>query len=92
MKLEDFLNALPTKDDLAQTIGLQTRPSASSDLFAAFGVFGAGLLLGAGLALLFAPTSGPQLRNDIASKVNELGERIGANIPTNSEDAHRAMS
>ncbi|MBX3024151.1 YtxH domain-containing protein [bacterium] len=41
-------------------------------------LFGAGLLVGAGLALLLAPTSGRELREEISERANELRERVGA--------------
>jgi hypothetical protein len=88
-RLEDLLGSLPSKDDLAHAVGLQVRQPAT-DTFAAFGIFGAGLLLGAGLALLFAPKPGNELRHELAhkgqdlagkvgGKVGELGERLGTN-------------
>lgn len=87
MKLEDLLNALPTKedllsslpskDDLANSMGYQ-KAAPATDMFAAFSIFGAGLLLGAGLALLFAPKSGTELRSDIANKMGEMNEHFSS--------------
>lgn len=76
MKLDDILQALPTREDIANAVGLQTRSSVSADVLSAFGIFGAGMLLGAGLALLFAPKPGRQTRHDIAEKVGELGSHL----------------
>ncbi len=78
MKIEDILQALPSKEDLASAIGLEARPAPTADLLAAFGIFGAGIVLGAGLALLFAPKSGHAIRHDIAEKVGELGDHLRA--------------
>ncbi|MGE0710460.1 MAG: YtxH domain-containing protein [Planctomycetota bacterium] len=58
-----------TKDDLLQRFGLQRRPSAVDYLLPVAGVFGAGLLVGAGLALLFAPKSGRELRDDLRHRL-----------------------
>ena len=80
MTIEDIIHALPTKEDLARQIGLQTQTSSTS----ALGVFGIGVLLGAGLALLFAPKPGTELRQDIAGKVGEVTERLGRS----AEEAH----
>jgi len=88
MKLEDLLNALPSKEELVQAVSRQTQPSHNgSDMSAAFGIFGAGLLLGAGLALLFAPKPGADLRHDITEKMNGLGERFGREGHQNGEAA-----
>ncbi len=85
MKLEDILNALPTREELAQTLRMQaTKSDTGGDMFAAFSIFGAGLLLGAGLALLFAPKPGSELRQDLADKMGEVNERFG--LHTNGHD------
>ncbi len=81
MKIEDILQALPSKEDIASAIGLEARSSATGDLLNAFGVFGAGMMLGAGLALLFAPKAGHEIRQDIAEKVGELGEHLRSPVP-----------
>lgn len=79
MTLENVLHALPSRHDLAtllaQSVGVQPRPSRANEISTAIGLFGTGLLLGAGLSLLFAPKPGRDLRHDIASKVGELGGR-----------------
>lgn len=50
-------------------VGLQTRSSESERLMSALGIFGVGLLVGAGVALLLAPKPGRELRQDIRAKV-----------------------
>jgi len=81
MKLEDILQALPSKEDIANAVGVETRTSPSGDLLAAFGIFGAGIILGAGLALLFAPKAGQEMRHDIAEKVGEMSGHLRAQAP-----------
>jgi hypothetical protein len=81
MKLEDILQALPSKEDVANAVGLQARSSPTGDILAAFGIFGAGIILGAGLALLFAPKTGHEIRHDIAEKMGEMGEHLRAQAP-----------
>lgn len=78
MTIEDMLQALPSREDIATAIGLRTRASTTGDIFTAFGIFGTGMMLGAGLALLFAPKAGHQIRDDIAKKVGEIGGHFGA--------------
>lgn len=81
MKLEDILRALPSKEDIASAVGLEARSSPTGDMLTAFGIFGTGMILGAGLALLFAPKAGHEVRHDIAEKVGEIGEQLRAQAP-----------
>jgi hypothetical protein len=91
MKIEDILAALPSKEDVAGAIGLEARGSTTGDMLTAFGIFGTGMILGAGLALLFAPGAGEETRHDIAEKVGELGDHFRAQVaqpatPTNGSN------
>jgi hypothetical protein len=81
MKIEDILAALPSKEDIASAVGLEARTSTSGDMLTAFGIFGTGMILGAGLALLFAPKAGQEIRHDIAETVGEMGEHLRAQVP-----------
>ncbi|MBK6922944.1 MAG: YtxH domain-containing protein [Deltaproteobacteria bacterium] len=57
-------------------IGLQPRRSTSDYLLPALGLFGVGVLVGAGLGLMFAPKRGAELRGDISRGVRTVGEKI----------------
>jgi hypothetical protein len=81
MKIEDILQALPSKEDIASAVGLEARSSATGDMLTAFAIFGTGMILGAGLALLFAPKAGHEMRHDIAEKVGEISEHLRAQAP-----------
>ena len=81
MKIEDILQALPSKEDIASAVGLEARASTTGDILTAFGVFGTGMILGAGLALLLAPKAGREIRQDIVAKVGEMGEHLRAQAP-----------
>lgn len=59
-----------SKDDILAKLGLETKPSAGQMIVSAIGPFGVGMLLGAGVALLFAPKSGRKLREDIRTRIN----------------------
>ena len=62
MKLNDIRNL--SKDDVLAVLGLQTRTSAISTVFGSIGLIGLGMVLGAGAALMMAPKSGRELRED----------------------------
>ena len=81
MKLEDMLESLPSKEDIATAVGLHRRDSSTADFLTALGIFSTGMLLGVGLALLFAPKAGHEIRHDIAEKVGEMGGRFRAHAP-----------
>ncbi|MBI2897275.1 MAG: YtxH domain-containing protein [Deltaproteobacteria bacterium] len=70
MKIKDMVSRMRhmRSDDLLHLAGLQRRRSAASQIGPALGLFGAGLLLGAGLGLLFAPRSGHELRHDMKER------------------------
>jgi len=66
MKLSDISDL--SKDDILSALGLASKPTNSERLLSAVGIFGVGLLVGAGAALLFAPKSGQGLREDLSER------------------------
>jgi hypothetical protein len=75
-----FAGSLPSAEDLIHALGLQTRRSHASDIVSSVALFGAGLLVGAGLALLFAPSSGRELREEIGERAADLRDRAAAAV------------
>ncbi|RMG19587.1 MAG: YtxH domain-containing protein [Deltaproteobacteria bacterium] len=73
MSLKDL-----TRDDILRSIGLETRKTPADYVLPALGIFGAGLLVGAGLGLLLAPKSGRELRGDIRQRASQLREKLPA--------------
>jgi hypothetical protein len=67
MKLNDIRNM--DKDDLLGLLGLETKHSSAGRLLGTLGIFGVGLLVGAGVALLMAPKAGSDLRQDLRTKM-----------------------
>jgi len=57
------------KDDYLGLLGLQSKRSFTGQLLGGLGIFGLGLLVGAGVALLVAPKAGRELRGDLRSKI-----------------------
>jgi gas vesicle protein len=66
MKLNDLRDL--SKDDILSALGLASKPSTSEQLLGSLGIFGIGLLVGAGAALLLAPKSGQELRDDLGER------------------------
>ncbi len=71
----DWAHKLPSTDELRRLAGLQARRSAAADIMPSLALFGAGVLVGAVLGLLFAPSSGQELRTEISERASELRER-----------------
>lgn len=73
MKVVDNLNLpdwLPFQNHVAPRYDLTTT------VLPALGVFGAGLLVGAGLGLLLAPKSGRELRGEIADTASNAMDKL----------------
>lgn len=68
----------PSANDVLERLGLQTKMTARDYVFPALGIFGLGLLVGAGIVALSVPTVRNQLRDRLrrgASKVRDMGEQ-----------------
>ncbi|HTB61141.1 MAG TPA: YtxH domain-containing protein [Polyangia bacterium] len=70
MKINDLRDF--SKDDVLAALGLTSKPSTSDRLLGALSIFGVGLLVGAGAALLLAPKSGESLRADLGERLRNL--------------------
>ena len=57
------------KDDLLDLVGLESRRTTSDKLVPALAIFGAGMLVGAGLGLLLAQKPGKELRSQLREKL-----------------------
>jgi hypothetical protein len=77
------LDLLPSKDDIADALRQLTgRSDAPGHLLAGFGIFAAGILAGAALAVLFAPKPGAELRQEIGARVGDLRDKIAKTAKT----------
>jgi hypothetical protein len=76
MQTTDLTRNLPSAEELLRAIGLQRARGNGSDLLGGMAVFGAGMLVGAGLALLFAPSTGAEMREQLGSKLEEVRDRV----------------
>ncbi len=53
------------RDDVLEMMGLE-RSTPAGDFFTGLGLFAVGMLVGAGLGLLFAPKRGEEIRNQMS--------------------------
>ena len=62
-------DAVPTRDQVLRALGGKPADDA---MMSSFGIFAAGIVLGAGLAVLFAPRPGSEIREAIGEKISSL--------------------
>lgn len=72
MNLRDLRDI--SKKDILGAIGLEPKRSTGSWALGTFGLFGLGILVGAGVALLIAPKPGQELRREITRKLGARRE------------------
>jgi hypothetical protein len=87
--LPEFTRNLPSSEEIIRALGLHARRSTGGDIVPSVALFGAGLLVGAGLALLFAPSSGRELREELGERAAELRDRATAAVESAGESATR---
>lgn len=75
----DLKKRLPDldKDDLLELIGLESRRTSGDKIVTSLAIFGAGVLVGAGLGLMLAPKPGRELRSDLRQRIGK-GDANGA--------------
>jgi hypothetical protein len=64
-------------DDILEAFGLQRVAPTGSYVLPALSFLGLGMIVGAGLGMLFAPRSGHDLRDTIGRRASKLGRRVG---------------
>jgi hypothetical protein len=72
MNLNEFSRYLPTRDEVARIIASRACYT-SSDLTGALLI---GAAIGAGIALLYAPKSGRELRGQVSGRVQQMRNGI----------------
>jgi hypothetical protein len=66
-------DAMPTRDQMReQMLNALGGKSTDDAMMGSFGIFAAGIVLGAGLAVLFAPKPGSEIREAISEKISNL--------------------
>jgi hypothetical protein len=79
------------REDLLHRIGLEEH-TPTSDFFSGLGMFAVGVLVGAGLGVLFAPKPGAEMRTQVTEKIknraqrtaDEYGSQLGTDNPATS--------
>lgn len=81
--LKDLRKRLPEleKDALLEWVGLEGRRSVSERVVTSLAIFGAGVLVGAGLGLMLAPKPGRDLRSDLRHRLKKGGASESAAQP-----------
>lgn len=82
------------KDDLLKLIGAEERRGGGEVFFTGLGLFAAGVLVGAGAALLLAPKSGTELRRDLQGRLqsrSELGGQISQGVGAQASSTNRQI-
>jgi gas vesicle protein len=76
-----------TKDDILEALGLETGSNDNWIAPALIG-FGVGALLGGTMALMFAPKSGPELREDLMERGRTMVEKGRERVQRLSENVN----
>jgi hypothetical protein len=89
MELSKMAQYLPAREQIASSLGL--RPARTPDAMLAIGLFGLGVLMGSAIALLLAPRSGAEMREELRCRMNAVRDRLRTN-PPNGEDRESASA
>ena len=73
---ESARDAMPSREQLFQAIGAKP----ADDMMSSFGIFAAGIVPGAGPAVLFTPRPGSEVREAIGEKISNLRTATGAEV------------
>ena len=73
-------------DNVLDRLGYEPKRTGSDVILPALSIFSAGLVVGAGLGLLFAPKRGDELRGDIKHRINDI--RPIASLGGSDEDRY----
>ena len=90
MKLEDLKSL--SKEDISGALGLESKRSKAGAMTTSLGLFAAGLVVGAVTALMFAPKTGNELREEVGNKLRSVTNRTGAQGSSKSQLEHETSS
>ncbi len=64
------------RDDVLGAFGLQSRTTVVDWILPGLGIFGLGVLVGAGIGVFLAPKSGEELREDVKGRLARYRSRV----------------
>jgi hypothetical protein len=76
MTIADLASRAPSAYDLLYRIGLERRRSRAMRAASRAGWLGVGMAVGSGLALLFAPRSGPEVRERLGEQARRARDYV----------------
>jgi hypothetical protein len=79
MNLQDISNNLSLQD-LAKLFRSEPDHWHTESLFGSLALLGAGALIGATVALFFAPKSGAELRRDVSDQLRTAGDKVSESV------------
>ena len=85
----NMISQLSSTSALLDLFGLQAKPSTGRQMLTWAGLITAGVVVGAGAALLLTPKTGRQLRGDIKDGAKELGEQVASTASSALGSARR---
>jgi hypothetical protein len=94
LELQSILDRLPSREDVIRGLHISSlqgrhRDSLTIELMS---VFGAGLMVGAAVALMLAPRTGRELRSDIRDRATQLGHDAGEALGSARDAASSVMA
>lgn len=79
--LKNLKNTLSNfdRDDVLEAIGLERKHTTVEQVMPALAIFGAGVLVGVGLGMIFAPRAGSELRGELQSQFKRVEQKVRGN-------------
>lgn len=75
------------REEILGALGLEAKRSTASWVASSMAVFGVGLLVGAAAALMMAPKSGMDMREDMGARLRNLKNRSAARAQEGENNA-----
>jgi hypothetical protein len=91
MNVNSYTDLLPRREDITNALGLGMAARSSMSILPAVELFAAGVLVGAGLALLFAPKAGADLRQEIGERMSDVREKVSERVSSVANKAESAV-
>jgi hypothetical protein len=89
MRLRDLTEF--DKEAILGSLGLQSKPSSGAWALGTFGLFGLGVLVGAGVALLLAPSPGSELRRNLGERAKTVRDQVSAKLANGQQQLENSL-